>query len=159
MWVERGECLEPGTVARAILLDKKGRVLLGLRKRGIGVGQWALIGGKPEEGENLKKAVVREVWEEVGISFRPRRYREIIGSDGVTSDKWFIAYFWGRPRSTNINLNQNEVKEAGFFTLEEIINMDIAFDHKRVIFEFFANFSTIQKGRQFPSLPQATGKF
>ena len=37
---------------RAIILVNHNKVLLGKRARGIGVGQYALIGGKPDEGES-----------------------------------------------------------------------------------------------------------
>jgi 8-oxo-dGTP pyrophosphatase MutT (NUDIX family) len=157
--VERGENIGFSVAVRAILLDKKGRVLLGLRARGIGAGQWALIGGKPDKkGESLESAVIRETQEEVGISFQPKRYREIIGPDGVTQDRWLTAYFWDQTGQTNINLNRDEIKAADFFTLKEVFNLDVAFDHLEVICEFFANFSTIREGQQFPPLKLATGQ-
>jgi 8-oxo-dGTP diphosphatase len=42
-------------------------VLLGLKKRGFGVGKWAGIGGRIEEGELVASAACREVQEEIGV--------------------------------------------------------------------------------------------
>jgi mutator protein MutT len=44
------------------------RVLLGMKKRGFGAGQWNGFGGKIEPGESIEQAAVRELEEEAGIS-------------------------------------------------------------------------------------------
>jgi 8-oxo-dGTP diphosphatase/2-hydroxy-dATP diphosphatase len=43
------------------------RVLLGMKKRGFGVGRWNGFGGKVEEGETIEEGARREVEEESGI--------------------------------------------------------------------------------------------
>jgi len=43
------------------------RILLGMKKRGFGMGKWNGFGGKVEPGENINEAAKREVFEEVGI--------------------------------------------------------------------------------------------
>jgi 8-oxo-dGTP diphosphatase len=54
-------------VAAGILVEN-GRVLLARRKRGSHLqGKWEFPGGKCEEGEDPKAALVRELSEEVGI--------------------------------------------------------------------------------------------
>ncbi|KAI0659397.1 NUDIX hydrolase domain-like protein [Cubamyces menziesii] len=54
------------TNAFVILDDKK--VLLGLKKRGIGMGLWNGFGGKVDPGETPEQAAVRELQEEAGIT-------------------------------------------------------------------------------------------
>lgn len=43
------------------------KVLLGLKKRGFGVGRWNGFGGKVEEGETIEEAARRELQEESGL--------------------------------------------------------------------------------------------
>lgn len=54
---------------------KDGEVLLGMKKRGFGEGQWNGFGGKVVEGESIEDAARRELEEESGI--RPRGMTEV----------------------------------------------------------------------------------
>lgn len=49
------------------LVRKGHQILLGLKKRGFGVGRWNGFGGKVEEGETIYEAAIRELHEESGI--------------------------------------------------------------------------------------------
>jgi ADP-ribose pyrophosphatase YjhB (NUDIX family) len=49
------------------LLIKEGEVLLAMKKRGFGVGKWNGVGGKVQDGEDIKTATIREVKEEIGV--------------------------------------------------------------------------------------------
>ncbi len=53
------------------LLDGKGQVLLGRKRRGMGVGKWNGFGGKIEMGETMRQCAVRELREECGIIVQP----------------------------------------------------------------------------------------
>ena len=53
----------PPLSLKAVLIDQ-GRVLLLLNSRG----EWDLPGGRPESGENHRKALQREVREETGLN-------------------------------------------------------------------------------------------
>lgn len=44
-----------------------GRVLLGMKKRGFGMGRWNGFGGKVEPGETIEEAARRETFEEARI--------------------------------------------------------------------------------------------
>jgi ADP-ribose pyrophosphatase YjhB (NUDIX family) len=48
-------------------LIKDGKVLLGMKKRGFGVGKWNGFGGKLKDGEDAKVAAGREIKEEAGV--------------------------------------------------------------------------------------------
>jgi 8-oxo-dGTP pyrophosphatase MutT (NUDIX family) len=72
---------------------EKNRILLGMKKRGWGVGCWNGFGGKVEEGEGIEEAMVRELKEECGI-------------DALKFNKFGILRFYhkGDPREHEVHL-------------------------------------------------------
>lgn len=46
---------------------KDEKILLGMKKRGFGMGRWNGFGGKVEEGETIEEAAKRETEEECGL--------------------------------------------------------------------------------------------
>ena len=55
-------------ISTLVVVHEHPRVLLGMKKRGFGVGRWNGFGGKLNEGESVLEAAVRELKEEAGIS-------------------------------------------------------------------------------------------
>ncbi|TSC79843.1 MAG: 7,8-dihydro-8-oxoguanine triphosphatase [Parcubacteria group bacterium Gr01-1014_29] len=49
------------------LVYTKDKILLGMKKRGFGMGRWNGFGGKIEKGESIADAAKRELQEEAGI--------------------------------------------------------------------------------------------
>ncbi len=49
------------------MVTKEGKILLGMKKRGFGVGRWNGFGGKVEPGESVYDAAKRELVEESGV--------------------------------------------------------------------------------------------
>ena len=61
-------------VVAALIQDKDGRILCAKRNQDKSQGgKWEFPGGKPEEGETLEGALVREVREELGIDIKVLR--------------------------------------------------------------------------------------
>lgn len=50
------------------IIHQHSKVLLGMKKRGFGVGRWNGFGGKVEAGETIESAMKRELEEEAGIA-------------------------------------------------------------------------------------------
>jgi 8-oxo-dGTP diphosphatase / 2-hydroxy-dATP diphosphatase len=51
-----------------VLVENEGKILLGMKKRGFGEGQWNGFGGKVERGETIEGAARRELQEEVTLA-------------------------------------------------------------------------------------------
>jgi 8-oxo-dGTP diphosphatase len=79
----------------AAVIERAGRILITRRPKGAHLeGLWEFPGGKPEAGETLDAALVREVREELGVAFSPgERLAEV---DWEYPDKRIrIAFFRG----------------------------------------------------------------
>ena len=55
------------TVCTIVYLFRGAEVCLGMKKRGFGEGYWNGFGGKVRDGEALRDAAARELWEEARI--------------------------------------------------------------------------------------------
>ncbi len=51
-----------------LLVHKDNKVLLGMKKRGFGMGKWNGFGGKVDRGETIEEAAKRELFEESGLT-------------------------------------------------------------------------------------------
>jgi ADP-ribose pyrophosphatase YjhB (NUDIX family) len=54
-----------------MIFDQK-KILLGMKKRGFGVGKWNGFGGKVKSGENIINGAIRELQEESGLAIKNR---------------------------------------------------------------------------------------
>jgi 8-oxo-dGTP pyrophosphatase MutT (NUDIX family) len=123
-------------VSRAIITNEQGKVLLGKRGRGTAEGLYALIGGKPDQGESAEDAIVREVMEEIGLRFSPTFYLEEVDSNSDPEDPWKVTYFIG-PVAGELKLEPAEVEEVIYVSESELDRIAIAFNHKQKLVNFF----------------------
>lgn len=128
-------------VSRAILYDAQDRVLLACRQEGKNsAGMWSLPGGKANPGETPEETVIREVQEEMGISFVPTPFTETVETTGSNDEKviWRTHYFVGRAVG-RLLVNQAEHTDAKFFEPQEMNQLNIAFGHRGIVMAFLAN--------------------
>jgi mutator protein MutT len=123
-------------VSRAIIINDRGEVLLGKRVRPLGAGQYALVGGKPEEGETAELAIKREVKEELGIDFYPTLFIEKADSVSDPEHPWLVTTFTGT-FSGEIKPNTAEISDVIWVSESDLDSLDIAFDHKKRLREYF----------------------
>lgn len=104
------------------LLDRENRVLLGRKRRGMGVGKWNGFGGKIEPGETMRQCAVREFREESGLEVRPEDLDLMADlyfdqpSDGTWSHGgmvYFVRRWQGVPRLS-------EEMEPRWFSLDQL---------------------------------------
>ena len=60
---------------------KDGKILLGVKKKGFGVGKLNGFGGKQEEGEHIDDTAVRELDEEIGLKTTKEKMRKMAEVD------------------------------------------------------------------------------
>lgn len=120
---------------RMILMDPTKGILAGKRtKTGYGQGQWALFGGKPDEGESPEVAVARETEEEAGVYTDPKKYLETF--DDSFGERWHVTFFVSEFEGTP-KLNKKEHSEFIYITPDNIDELDIAFNHRQILKRFF----------------------
>lgn len=123
---------------RAILLNEEGKVLVGKRANGICKGQWALVGGKLNDGESKKDAVTRETKEETGLNFDNPIYFMEETNDNVTPGQyWRTTYYYGTTIGKLV-LKVDEIEEVKYVGREDLTDLDFAFGHDKILQDFFA---------------------
>jgi mutator protein MutT len=88
---------------------------------------WACPGGRADEGETPEQAVVRELKEEINLDFKPTKL--------FATNKWkdrdlyrFLGDYSGK-----IKLQEEELTEYNWFSYEDAVKLDLAFDYREII--------------------------
>lgn len=98
--------------------------------------RYSLIAGFVEAGENLKSAVKREVFEEVGIKIKNIRYYK--------SSPWpfpnsLMVGFFAEYDCGEIKVDENEILDAGWFTKDNLPNLPKKYSLARKIINEFVS--------------------
>ncbi|MFF4957144.1 NUDIX hydrolase [Streptomyces sp. NPDC001222] len=110
----------PGVTA--VVLDDDGRVLLGRRADN---GQWSVIGGIPDPGEQPAACAVREVYEETAVRCVPERVVLVQALAPVTyanDDRcqYMDITFRCRAIGGEARVNDDESLEVGWFSVDAL---------------------------------------
>ncbi|MGH3503843.1 MAG: NUDIX hydrolase [Nocardioidaceae bacterium] len=125
--------------------SRDGRLLLG---RHAHDSRWATLGGGVEEGESADEAARREVLEEVGLRLNKLAFLGSFGDKPIYDvqypDDSVVSYrvdiFGAIADDTNPRPDGNEIVEAGWFALEDLVSIDLAPDMTEIVpaaFEWF----------------------
>ncbi len=88
------------------IVQQKNKILLGMKKRGFGVGRWNGFGGKLEENETIEEAAKREMLEEIGVESNELNKVGILDFEFENDPKilevhiFHITKFSGEPKET-----------------------------------------------------------
>ena len=123
------------------------RKILLIRRKNPPAG-WALPGGLVDYGETVEAAVVRELKEETNLVASVGKVKLFCVSSDPGRDPRFhsvsLAYqicdFTGEPQAAD------DAAASGWFTYEEVIGLDIAFDHGQIINDFWATMTLPVQG-------------
>ena len=119
-----------------ILNEDKTKILLIKRGSKAYYGMWGFVSGKVEWGEEVKETVIREAKEETNLDV------EVVKFIGRYYDKRRR-----HPTKTMICLPHickvvggelkagSDALDARWFSLEEVKNMDLSFDHKQMLID------------------------
>jgi 8-oxo-dGTP pyrophosphatase MutT (NUDIX family) len=95
--------------------------------------QWLAPGGSIEPNERPADAVVREMWEETGLTVEPVRILGVYGGPEfqITYDNddrvtYIMIVFECRLRHGNLQLDRDEVVEVGFFSRVELDQLELS---------------------------------
>ena len=130
--------------ADGILADEEGRVLLQLRgdKK-----TWAIPGGAMELGETSLQAAVREFYEETGIAVEAKRLLNVytnFDESYPNGDKvQTVVFLYELQALENVdisNFHNEETLRLGFFSKEEIAELENVSDkHRLMLDEYFSD--------------------
>ena len=139
--------------AGVILVDRDGRVLMQLRDDTPGImfpGHWGLTGGAGHAGESPEDTARREVLEETGITlekiepFRAYYFAETKAPAGAKRSAKpgadYELYLFHAPCDTPAaELICGEGRELRFIGPDETAALDIAYNHRDVLADFFGS--------------------
>ncbi|MEW6695912.1 MAG: NUDIX domain-containing protein [Bacillota bacterium] len=104
---------------RVMIINKEGKVLLGLKKKGFHCNNWIFPGGQMDFGETVPQCGEREVWEETALEVKIKGLIDIVSETQGVKHVVFInllADGEGQPVVTE----PKEIIEWHWFQLNEI---------------------------------------
>ena len=102
-----------------VILDEMDRILLQRHRHWV-YDVWGLPGGIVEGGETLEDAITREVREETGLAISDIQLIKIVSGYRIRMEVYFQARLDPNNGVQKIKLQQKEVIEARFFSLDEL---------------------------------------
>ena len=149
LWISRSV-----TVLAVLVVICDGCAYVPLNQRGPDlpseVGKWCLPGGYLDYDETIGGAVLREVWEELGLDLLAlQAAHRLVGSieqpsyvssqprraQNVTMHHPLLLFLSEEAQLPNLSpqVDRGEVVEARWFTLDDALTMALAFNHQTVI--------------------------
>lgn len=121
----------PGVVM--VVFDDEGRVLLNHRSD---TGQWALIAGIPEPGEQPAEAAVREIYEETAVVAVVERILSVFTNRVVEYPNGHLAQYMDvvmlcRAVGGTAKVNDDESLDVGWFALDALPDL-APLHHERI---------------------------
>jgi 8-oxo-dGTP diphosphatase/2-hydroxy-dATP diphosphatase len=89
-------------------------ILLGMKKRGFGVGRWNGFGGKIALGESIEEAARRELREECGLEAEVLEHRGIIRSEYATHPDMLEIHVFDVIKYHGTPVESEEVRPSWF---------------------------------------------
>ena len=101
------------------IIHQHSKVLLGMKKRGFGVGRWNGFGGKVQKGETIEEAALREIKEEAGITAMGMERRGIIDFEFKGNPEILEVHIF-KSEKIQGKLQESEEMKPRWFHVDEI---------------------------------------
>ena len=146
----RGDPNAPKTTQGAHLganaiITCNGRILLE-KRRDCDI--WGLVGGGVKKQETPLQAIVREIYEELGLRIRPDKFRKLAVygepgriaayQDGSIWRMVVVVFALDFPQEPSLKISA-ESKELRFFSKEELQGIEIVVTHSDIVEDWFVN--------------------
>ena len=146
----RGDASAPKTTRPAHLgvnaiITCKGRILLEKRRDSD---TWGLVGGGVKKSETELQAIIREIYEELGLRIPAEKFRKLAVygepgriaayQDGSIWRMVIVLYGLELEEEPAITISA-ESRDMRFFTKEEVAQLDIVVTHSDIVEDWFTN--------------------
>ena len=135
----------PAHLGANAIITCKGRILLEKRRDSD---TWGLVGGGVKKNETELQAIVREIYEELGLRVSKEQFQKlaVYGDPGRIAayqdgSIWrMVIVVYGLELETEPEITISaESRDMRFFTKEEVEKLDIVVTHSDIVEDWFLN--------------------
>lgn len=135
----------PAHLGANAIITCQGKLLLEKRRDSD---TWGLVGGGVKKSETELQAIVREIWEELGLRIKPQQLRKlsVYGEpgriaafrDGSIWRMVIVVFGLELPEMPELTISA-ESKDLRFFSGEELRDIEIVVTHSDIVEDQFLN--------------------
>ena len=122
----------PSLTADIFIYDESNFILI-KRKNDPFKDYWALPGGFVEYGESVEEAAVREAKEETNIDVELESLVNVYSKPDRDPRGHTVTVAYTAKGDLSTKKADDDAKDIGIFTIDDIDNIEIAFDHEKII--------------------------
>lgn len=135
----------PAHLGANAIITCQGKLLLEKRRDSD---TWGLVGGGVKKSETELQAIIREIWEELGLRIKPQQLRKlsVYGEpgriaafrDGSIWRMVIVVFGLELPEMPELIISA-ESKDLRFFSKEELRDIEIVVTHSDIVEDWFLN--------------------
>lgn len=133
-------------VISGCLIEKDNKILMVKEANPICYGKWNFPAGVVDEGEKIKAAAIREVFEETGCKVELKSVLPIVSIEAPSKETHVLIRFVAEIIDENIKFNPEEILDVKWMDIDKIKEMTIdeirGYDTTKKFIEDFENNNT-----------------